>query len=308
MNELHYSQDEIENILTIFTENKIKLEFETPSELIQSLQQISDYCLQKKANQVFENLSTVFLLEFDVKNKTIISTGVGYPFSSIGFCSYLQLNSQLKLISEIFSFHPRSIIDLYSSYMIMYSGDSIKTPEQFYYCIDSGILIDITEDSWDEFLNIFNLSNNTINFLKQETNYISLDYIGFDLDDKLSKISFSIPRFWLFKRVPENYYGEYINIDSVLELILEYYNDEVFVGLQYSCQSQEYFSIEVQVSPSELKKFYRALYEFSIIDSTTFENFNGMEIPSEYVNSMVKFRWKSPTEFSVKLYLEKYCK
>lgn len=308
MNDLHYSKDEIESILTIFTNNKVKLEFETPNKLVQSLEQISNFCLAKKANEVFQNLSTVFLVEFDVKNKTIISTGVGHPFSSIGFCSYPQLNQQLKIISELFSFHPRSIIDLYSSYMIMYLGDSTEKAEQFYYCIDSGILCDITEDSWDDFLGIFNLSDTTIDFLKQETNYTSLDYIGFDLNNELSKISFSVPRFWFFRRIPENYYVEYIKIDPVLQLIYEYTEkEEIFISLQYSCQNQDYFSVEIQVPPLSLSDLYVKMCDYGIIDEDTLNNFMSMEIPKEYINSVVKFRWATKDNFSVKLYLEKLC-
>ena len=122
MSKIYYSEHEVEKILNIFTENNIKFEFDNPIDLIQSLQEVGQLSLKKEAEISFDKSKRLILLEFDVAEKQIISTGIAYPCSTMNYCPHPEVRDQLQIILELFSFHPRHVVDLFGIYGVMYAG------------------------------------------------------------------------------------------------------------------------------------------------------------------------------------------
>jgi hypothetical protein len=306
LNEIYYSKDDFEKIIELFTENNVKLEFENPIVFLNAIQKISKYCIQKEIELAFEKSKIVSLIEFDIQNRQAISTGAGYPYSSVSIVNDEKIKLHLKILCEMFSFYPKSIINFFSSYMLMNSVNTNQI-EQYYYWVESEMLSDIEKDSWEEVLSIFNLSENTINFLANHYEYLCIDYVGFDSKNQLSKVGFSTALPLLLNNNPSNYYLDYKNLDKVLVLIEKFFGTKnSFISLQYSCQEEDYFSLETFMPPSKSNDFFEEMHEYGIISDDEYQNFKEMNIPKEYINSVVKFRWSNKDKFCIKFYLEKY--
>jgi hypothetical protein len=306
-NEIYYTQESVESILKIFSENKIKLEFEDPYSLIKSLRTIGEFTAQKQLELTFLNSKKLALLEFDVAHKEIISSGIGYSCSTIDYCPYPQVKQQLGMLYDLFNFHVRHLIDLNGIYGVMYNGSDVNQVEGFYYWLDRGILYDITLDSWNYILEIFNLTQENIEFLKKENANMHLDYIGFDTKNVIRKLAFATNKDAFLFRSPEKQYKNYKNIDAIIKLLEDYFDESNdWMSLQYCPQNQKYFAIEFSLIPSQVRDFANELYERGIIDEREHFNFIDMNIPEEYQTSILKFRWDDEENFAIKFYLEEF--
>lgn len=305
--DLYYDREYIENILNIFSENKIKMEFEDLYDLIKTVEQVGKLSLKKESEVSFFKSKRLILLEFNVEKKEILSTGIAYPCTTINYCPYPQVREQLNLIYEAFKFHPRHIVDLFGIYGVMYTGNDTNLVEGFYYWVDRGILYDIQLDYWDDILSMFNISQKNINFLKKENENMNLDYIGFDLYNNIQKTAFATNKEWFFYRDPYSQFSEYIKINPVLDLLADFFDDDdLWISLQFSPSNQSFFAIEFSLHPSRIKDFSEKMFEYAIIDETEYFNFINMNIPKEYQVSIIKFRWNNEEEFCVKFYLEEF--
>lgn len=305
--EIYYSQEHIEKILNVLSKNDIKIEFEDPLSLIKSLQEIGQISLKKETEIAFFKSKRLILLEFDVAKKEIISSGIAYPCSTMNYCPYPEVREQLQIILELFSFHPRHVVDLFGVYGVMYAGQDTNKVEGFYYWVDRGILYDLVEHSWNDILEVFDMPPETIGFLKKETDNMHLDYIGFDMKNIIRKMAFATTKEWFLYREPEKFYSDYKNINSIVELINNYFpSSEHWTSLQYCPQNPKYFAVELSLDPNYIHNFAKTMYEYGIIDEIEYNNYNEMTIPAEYQMSIVKFRWDDENNFCVKLYLEEF--
>jgi hypothetical protein len=302
MDNLYYSEKEFEKIINIFSSHNVKLEFENPKLLCYAIQQISKYCYSKELDLNFKKYNELVCLEFDVLNTKMLTIGKFYPNSSLSICSYPEVYDHLKTINKIFSFYPCAVIDYFGGFAIGTSADNNKL-EKFYYWLSGKILFEIAEESWDDVLSIFNISQKNINFLKWDVNYTSLSYIGFTPDGLLDNIGFSVPIEKFFGRNPIDEYSNYIAIEKVCSCLSNHMEE---ITLQYSAKNQSYFGIEVFFDTvEELSNLYYLMHKNSVICDVEYKNFKEMNISSEYMKFIVKFRWKCENTFSTKLYLEK---
>jgi len=305
--EIYYTQEHIEQILNVLAKNDIKIEFEEPINLIKSLQEIGQISLKKESEIAFFKSKRLILLEFDVAKKEIISSGIAYPCSTMNYCPYPEVRDQLEIILELFSFHPRHIVDLFGVYGVMYAGQDTSKVEGFYYWIDRGILYDLVDHSWDDILSVFDMPPETIGFLKKENDNMHLDYIGFDMKNIIRKVAFATTKEWFLYREPEKFYSVYKHIDSIINLIKDYFSSkEHWTSLQYCPQNPKYFAIELSLDPTFIHEFAETTYKYGIIDQNEYNNYMEMNIPKEYQMSIVKFRWDDEDTFCVKLYLEEF--
>jgi hypothetical protein len=302
MDNFYYTEKEFEKIIKIFSSHNIKLEFENPKLLCSAIQEISKYCYSKELDLTFRKNNELVCLEFDVLNKKMLTIGNFYPNSSLSICSYSEVYEHLKTINQIFSFYPCAVIDYFGGFAVGASADNNKL-EKFYYWLSGKILFEIAEESWDDVLSIFNISQENINFLKYDVNYTSLSYLGFTPDGLIDNIGFSVPVEKFFDRNPIDKYSNYVAIENVCKCLN---NDMEEITLQYSAKNQSYFVIEVFLdSVYELNNFYYLMHKNSVICDVEYTNFTEMNISSEYIKFIVKFRWKDPNTFVTKLYLEK---
>jgi hypothetical protein len=306
-NEIYYTQESVESILNIFSKNGIKLEFDDPYSLIKTLQTVGELTSEKHLELTFLNSKKLVLLEFDIARKKIISSGIGYSCSTIDYCPYVQVKQQLGMLYDIFNFHVRHLIDLNGIYGVMYNGTDVNQVEGFYYWLDRGILYDITLESWDYILEVFNLSQKNINFLKKENANMHLDYIGFDTKNIIRKVAFATNKEAFLFRNPEKQYKNYKNMNPIIKLLGDYFNeDNDWMSLQYSPQNQKYLAIEFSLDPFQVRDFANEMYKRNIIDESEHFNFVDMNIPAEYQTSILKFRWDDEENFSIKFYLEEF--
>jgi hypothetical protein len=302
MTKLYYTEREFEKIINIFSSNNVKLEFENPKLLCSAIQDISEYCYSKELNLHFEKYNQLVCLEFDVLNKRMLSIGSFYPNSSLSICGYPEVYHHLKIIHEIFSFYSKPVIDYFGKFAIGTSADDNKL-EKIYFWLSDQILLEIAEESWDDVLSIFNISQKNINFLKLDINYTSLSYLGFTPDGLMDNIGFSVSVEKFFDRNPIDEYSNYVVIEKVCGCLS---NDMEEISLQYSAKNQSYFAIEVFFDTlEELNNLYYLMHKNSVISDIEYKNFTEMNISSEYIKFIVKFRWKDQNTFSTKLYLEK---
>ena len=251
----------------------------------------------------FKNSDSLVCLEFDVLNKKMLSKGHAYNNSTLNMCDYVEVIDHLQKIVEIFSFYPGAFIDYFGDYMIMTSADDNKL-EKIYYWLNNTILFDIAEESWSDFLSIFNLSQKNINFLKLDTTYTILSYLGFNADGSTDNIGFSVSIDKFFDRNPQNEYSRYIGIENVIKTIGDMGNIPN-LGLQYSTTNQSYFAIELFLENIEqLNNLYQLMYKNCVICEEEYKNFIDMNTSSDYKRYIIKFRWQNQNTFTTKLYLE----
>lgn len=298
-------KNQCEKIINIFYSHNIKLEFATAESLFSAIDEVKKYCFHEEIKNEFNKSHNSLCLEFDVLNKKLLSIGYAYYNSIINICGYPEVPHHLNTIHDIFSFYPAAVIDYFGNFLIMKSADTQEV-EKFYYFLDNRVLFDLEENSWDDFLSMFKLPQKTIDFLKIDPDYTTLDYIGFLPNGELNNIGFNTLVDMFLKRTPEKYYSNYIHMGSVVEILQNNFDLNMTVGMQYSTKDEYYLSIEISLSTKQAKYFYEIMYEKNIITETEYKNFNSMDNIDEYKKCVVKLRWQNEQSFSTKYYLEKY--
>lgn len=304
MNDLHF-ETQCEKIIKIFSKHNVKLEFENPDSFFSAIKEIKKYCLHEELKEIFEKSNNTVCVEFDILNRKTLSVGYSYYNSSLNICGYPEVSQHLNFLEQIFSFYPAAVINYFGNFGIMKSADMQKV-EKFYYFLDNRILYDLEEESWDDVLGLFNLPQKTIDFLKLDSDYTSLDYVGFLPNGELDNIGFSTVVDMFLKRNPAKQYLNYVHMKNVVALLENNFDPDITVGLQYSTKKESYFGIELFLTTVQSKYFYAMLYEKNIITKIEYDNFTDMEFPEEYKKCVVKLRWKDEQNFSTKFYLEKY--
>lgn len=299
-----YNNESIKRILQIFESNQIKLEFESIEKLFNCFGEIEYNLVNEALKNIFEQSKKVKLVELDLYTKKVLSTGIGYPYSTSSFCYYPQFKEQIEIISNIFSYNPRATIDLLDMYMVMYTAD-INSPENFYYTIDKGVFLDIDESSILSILKNLGINGKSLVGLKRLQQQFCLDYIGFDLKNNISKISFTTTKGNILSTDYVNTFSSYNNFDKIFDVIDKNFTSEnKSITIQHSPFNENYIAVELSISPGNLKLFAKELYNDNVIDENIFLNFENLVISPKYVNCVVKFRWNAENEFTIKLYLE----
>jgi hypothetical protein len=300
-----YSKNHYEKIINILTSHNIKLEFEDPTSLVSAVEEIQKYCLYEELKVIFEKSNNNLCVEFDILNKKTLSIGYGYYNSTLNICGYAEVSDHLNLIAEIFSFYPAAVINYFGNYLIMKSASTGEV-EKFYYFIDNRILYDLDEDSWSDVLSLFNLSEKSIDFLKLDTEYTALDYIGFLPNGDLDNIGFNTLVGKFLQRNPNKEYLNYANMEKIVRILERNFDPDMTIGMQYSTKKQCYFGIELFLTTEQAKFFYQMMYDNQIISDVEYKNFVSMNFSEKYKSAVVKLRWETENNFMTKFYLEKY--
>ncbi len=295
----------IKNALQILEAHDIKLEFENPENFVKALEELTEQLLNDKLSEIFHSTSGGLLYEFDLTNKKIISTGLFYPLSTKDYTPHTIVNFHLEILSKIFSFYPRNLFNLFDDYGIMYKGQDLNYPVQYYYTVEKEIFLDVEKEDWENLCDFLNIAKHNKDFLCEETDNLYLRYAGFNLDNKISKLGFHTLLEYFYARNPKKHYSSYTKFESVCDIISEIALEEM-VSLQYSPQDNDYFGLEISIPMNKIKEAAKKLYDASIISKIQYENMYEMNITEEYENSVLKFRWETPTEFDIKFYLQKY--
>lgn len=297
----HYNKEEVEKIVRIFDRNNVKLEFDDLNNLIDCFSDVEQTLVTDALKSIFDQSKKVNLVELDLVSKQIVSTGIGYPYSTASFCYYPQLKQQLEIISDIFSYNIRASVDLFGTYMVMYGTKAEKSPENFYYILDRGLFLDVDNLSVFEILKSIGLSNKHIACLRTFKDKFLLDYIGFDLNNNLSKVCLLTSGNSLINSKYKIIFGDYIKFSEIISCF-----ENLDVNIQYSPDNEKYIAFEISLFPSMVKESAQKLYDLKIISESTFENFNTLKISSDYQNAVLKFRWNDEKNFTIKLYLEQF--
>jgi hypothetical protein len=296
--------DKIKKVLEILETNKIKLEFEEPENFTKTIEEISEFLLNKKLSEIFHSTCDGILYEFDISCKKLISSGVFYPLSTKDFTPYKQVPFHLDVISEIFSFYERNLLDLYDTYGIMYKEQDMSKPVAFYYTVEKEVFFDIAPESWQTMFKYLNLSEKNAEFLSLETDNLYLRYIGFDTKNRVDKLGFHTLYEFFIQRDPVSYYSKYVNFENVVATIKDLAKCDL-VSLQYSPLSEKFIGVEISLDISNVKPAAKKLFENSIMTEEQYLNLTEMNIPKSYFNPVIKFRWEDYDQFDIKFYLQR---
>lgn len=297
--------NDIKKIIDILEKNKIKLEFQNPENFVKALEELQEELTNQKFEEIFYSTCDGVLYEFDIKNKKLISSGVFYPLSTKDFTPYRQVPLHLEVISKIFSFYERNLLNLYDNYCVMYREQDLTKPVAYYYTVEREVFYDIDPQSWTSMFSYLNLNENNSRFLSKETDNLYLRYVGFDDKNRLDKLGFHTLYEFFKIRNPLEHYSKYKNFENLF-YILKQIADQELISLQYSAEFSDYLGIEIRVPPEKIKYVSKTLYDNKIFCEKRYSNLVEMNIPEKYTNSVMKFRWQDENTFDVKFYLQKH--
>lgn len=303
MKKISYDEKDISDILNIFAKNEVKLEFTTKDQLIQTIVGVAKRVEKIALHSRFFNTRVVKLLEYDVEDMHVISTGIGYPIRFFDYCPYDNVFAQIDTILEMFSFYKSPVLDFMTNFGVMYRGNSEEKYEGSYFWVNQNIMRDVLESDWEKFLTLLQLTTNHIDFICQNYSDVVLAYIGFDSKNKLSKCAFGIPTSNFFNRNPKKYYQNYVLIDGVLDLLSDIPDIEG-ISLQLSPNDSKYFSLEEDVYIENFNTRLKQIRDRDIIDEETYQRILNYQFP-DTTHFIFKYRWSDENSFNFKVYTEK---
>jgi hypothetical protein len=296
--------NDIKKVLEILEKNQVRLEFESPENFVKTVEELKEYLLNEKLDEIFYSTCDGVLYEFDISHKKLISSGVFYPLSTKDFTPYKQVPFHLDVISKIFSFYERNLLNLYDTYCVMYKEQDLTKPAAFYYTIEKEVFFDIDPNSWKTMFSYLNLNEKNTEFLANETDNLFLRYIGFNKENQIDKLGFHTLYEYFCVREPLNFYSNYKKFEQVFYTIKEIARQEL-ISLQYSSIKSDYFGVEIALEREEVKPAMKKLYDATILTDEQYNNIVEMNISEDYSNSVLKFRWENENTFDIKFYLQK---
>lgn len=302
MSDLYYSTEDFEKIISTFSDKGIKLEFDNPTALFSAIRKISTYCFQKQTEELFKKSTAFTWFEFDILNRKIDGIKESYSNSTIIISNYPQIFSHISLIGELFLFYPGSSVNYFGHYSILKCPEN-KKAKKFYYSLDNRILYDVSVESWDHIFKEFNLDLYHVDFLKKNSEHVSLSYIVFDLNDEISELIFYLPSSKFFDNQPELQYFQYVNLKEIIQILKEESID-FDLEITYNLKNKESIIFDVFLSNDNIKRVYEVLKSCEIINDIEYNNFISMNIPENSMEYCLKFEWQNKDKFSVKYCLE----
>lgn len=308
MKKFKYLPSEIAKINQIFSDNNIKLMFESFSDYYKSLEQLIKEISKFSIRYHLENYYSSYSHEYDVKKQKLLTISKYYLYSAVVFHTNKKINLHLNSLREGFFYFQNGLFDIDNSFGIA-CRENTNIVEGFYYKLTNGNIPVLTREFFNLFLSNFNLESSSILFLEnlryKNYDYLEFNYIAFDFSDNISKLGFATPIFNFIDSDFLNFYSDYIHASNFVEC-LKQLDQNLGVGIQLSTNLSEpkFISLELKV-PSENKDEYLSIMKgHNLISDKDVDYINFIIQKEQVVEHTVKFRWTDQNKFTVKWYNE----
>jgi len=300
-----YDEKDVTDIINIFSTHGVSIEFRYKKQLLDAILKVAKRIEKIALTSRFKKTRVVKLLEYDVTDMKVISTGIGYPIRFFDYCPEKNaVTKQINVLIEMFSFYRAPAIDFMANFGMMYSGDAETNWEGNYYWVNQEIMGDIIPSDRRKFLELLEITENHTNFICDNYQTTVLGYVGFDTKTNLVKCAFGVPTQSFLIRNPSKYYSDYTHINDVIELISDI-PDEEGISLQLSCRDADYFAIEEDIyDVVSFQSRLKQIYDKNIIDNETYERILNFSFP-DTTHYIFKYRWSNSNNFQLKIYTEK---
>jgi len=303
-----YLKRDMTQLVKIFDENNIKLTFEDFNNLYLAFEKVIDTSTQIKINHCVSNFYSSSAKEYDLKKRSIVSSGKAYRYSSVDYFPDERIKKNIELLRKMFHYFPKGIFNVDSTFGVAYKGES-KLIEGYYFAITSGNIPMLDDNLLTDIFDVFNLPKTTQDFLfsiRRDTDLFDIEYVGMSFSGLIVKIGFVTPIF-MFMQSDYQKYKEYKKFLNVLDVLRELPTD-YGLGMQYVTNSNysDYIALEyVIVGKEESLSHLESIRQRKIIKAETYDETKQFLNKEDFDAVVFKYKWENKDNINIKLYLEK---
>lgn len=303
-----YLKRDMTQLVKIFDENSIKLTFEDFNNLYTAFEKIIDTSTQIKIKHCVSNFYSSSAKEYDLKKRSIVSSGKAYRYSSVDYFPDERVKKNIELLRKMFHYFPKGIFNVDSTFGVAYKGETTLI-EGYYFAITSGNIPMLDDNLLTDIFDVFNLPKSTQDFLfsiRRDTDLFDIEYVGMSFSGLIAKIGFVTPIF-MFMQSDYQKYKEYKKFLNVLDVLKELPTD-YGLGMQYVTNSNysDYIALEyVIVGKEESLSHLESIRQRKIIKAETYEETKRFLSVENFDGVVFKYKWENKDDINIKLYLEK---
>jgi hypothetical protein len=314
MKSIDYTEQDISDIINIFSSNGVRIEFKNKEQLIHTIKQVAKRTEKIALTSRFNDTRHIKLLEYDIEDMNIISTGIAYPIRFFDMCPQNQIKTHIDELLKLFDFYNGCILDFMGNIGLMYEGNSETKYEGSYVWMFHNIMYNVLPESWEDFLSVLNVPQNHLNFICIHKKDLILDYTGMNSKNVISKYAFVTKSSLFLERNPRDYYSNYHRINQVINCIEEQNAIEKIYGIsmQISPVDSDFFALEYSIKEPDddydnFHYYIDCLEKHGLIDNDLSEKIKNYVFP-DHNRMIIKYRWSNQNEFKIKLYVEEFLK
>lgn len=298
------SSREVGKFLEIFSRNNVKLSFEKPENIYNSLNLIFKIAASIITRKVLESYAKIKYYEYDITKKTLLSTFSTHPYGSLFYIDDKKIHEQIQILKDALFYFRRGLFILDNTFYIGYKKDT-SVIETYYYFLAKGNLFfvedEVVANLYDTLISseaakklLTDIRNaNKINF--------DLDYISFNTQSIPSKLGFIFNISDIVNKIQFSSYYDYIDMKKIDECLEKMQDGVMIVQLHSKFFNSDFISLEFGISAEKLEEKLKIFKEHELI---TDEEIEFIETKKNYSNYIIKFRWSSSEKMVKKIYCE----
>jgi len=301
-----YSGKAKQYITNLFGKHNVKLEFENPQELSNALEDVIRNSVILHIASSKKRLCGAEMKEYDVFKREYLSNIRGYTYAWLGILADEKIATQIQSIKKAYYYFD-GLLDLASPWAISYIQNT-NSIEGYYYSFSEKNLLGKDSEFVEQVYDSMELSEKSRVFLRnlRDTNpdTFSVHYLAFDTNNIPRKMGYRSTVGDAVASNLEDVYGDYMHMSQVFECLKRASDYSTEVGFQF-IPKKNYFGIDINVVNDDVMGCVDAMQSLGIIgdeESAYMKTLFVQGLERDISNVTWKFRWSSPTKFTIKQY------
>lgn len=301
-----YSGKAKQYITNLFAKHNVKLEFESPKDVSNALEEVIRDSVKIHIAQTKKNLCGAEMKEYDVFQREYLSNIKGYTYAWLSILADEKVATQIQLIKKAYYYFD-GLLDLSSPWAVSYIKNT-NSIEGYYYSFSDRNLLGRSDEFVETVYDSMSLSDKSRLFLRSlriaNPDNFNMHYLAFDTNNIPRKIGFRCSIAEVVDSNIEEVYGNYIHLSNIVECLRNASDHSTEVGFQF-IPEKNYFGIDINVQNEDVVAAVDAMQSLDIIgdqESAYMKTLFYQGIERDISNITWKYRWASPSKFTIKQY------